>query len=660
MPPVDHISPGPDTLRILLTTDNHVGYLDSDPIRGNDSWITFEEITRLAKTHDVDMIVQGGDLFHVSRPSKKALFHVIQALRANCLGDRPCELELLSDPAAALRTGETVNYEDPNLNVAIPMFAISGNHDDATGEGLLSPLDVMAATGLVNYFGQVPLQDKLIISPLVFQKGSTKFALYGINNLRDERLQRIMRNGNVTFQKPANSQDFFHLLCIHQNHHRRSMTSYVPEEFLPLFLNFVFWGHEHECIPFPQFNPTTGFDTLQAGSSIATSLSDGETAKKHVFILDIKGTDYALTPIPLLTVRSFVMEDVSLKEQNFIEGPASKGDIAEFLYEKVNDLLKEAQDLKKAAGGNDETMLPLVRLRVDQTGDYEVENSRRFSNRFVGKIANVNDIVHYYTKKVFEKQERKSTAHPVDSKAGADIVQKITIQQLLKENLGDSNLHLVPEDGMFDVTKKFIEQDDKQVIQDFVKHTLEKATNSLYNINLNEDELQMGGSDNAKKSFKELLTKLRYDYKKSNNNNMDIDLNNAEPSKSNVSTQLPKQRQIKAKQETQVKKGLQRRKEKSQVVVDSEEDDESDLVVESDFDDEIIESEDGSEVEEYATAVSKPARSKATTQKKEKMTKASEKKTSRVLKPTAKKPAKAKKLTNSNHNQMLDDLLSLG
>ena len=26
-----------------------------------------------------------------------------------------------------------INYEDPNINVAIPFFGISGNHDDATG-----------------------------------------------------------------------------------------------------------------------------------------------------------------------------------------------------------------------------------------------------------------------------------------------------------------------------------------------------------------------------------------------------------------------------------------------------------------------------------------------------------------------------------------------
>lgn len=502
-----------------------MGYLDSDPVRGNDSWITFQEITELAKAHDVDMIVQGGDLFHVSRPSKKALYHVIHSLRLNSLGDRPCELELLNDPADALKNESRVNYEDPNLNVAIPMFAISGNHDDATGEGLLSPLDVMSATGLVNYFGQVPEQDRLQVTPLVMQKGSTKLALYGINNVRDERLQRIMRSGNVTFKTPPNSSDFFNLLCIHQNHHRHSMTSYVPEDFLPLFLNFVFWGHEHECIPFPQYNPTTGFDTLQAGSSVATSLSEGESAKKYVFILDIKGTQYALTPVPLETVRPFVMENVSLREENFIEGAASKADIVAFLLEKVNALITEAKTKYQAAGGTDENVLPLVRLRVDRTGDYEVENARRFSNRFVGKIANVNDIIHYVTKKSPEKYVTAAAVKP-DLPQEDGIIQKISMQQLLKEHLGDCCLHLVPEDGMLDVTRKFIEQDDKQVFQDFVKQTIDGATQTLLGVDINDEDIRLGDEETTKKSFKELLTKLKYDSKRKAGTKLGIESTN--------------------------------------------------------------------------------------------------------------------------------------
>lgn len=42
-----------DTFRILLATDNHIGYLERDPIRGRDSIDTFEEILKLAVKKDV-------------------------------------------------------------------------------------------------------------------------------------------------------------------------------------------------------------------------------------------------------------------------------------------------------------------------------------------------------------------------------------------------------------------------------------------------------------------------------------------------------------------------------------------------------------------------------------------------------------------------------
>ena len=38
---------------IMLATDNHIGYMERDPIRGQDSINTFKEILQLAVKHDV-------------------------------------------------------------------------------------------------------------------------------------------------------------------------------------------------------------------------------------------------------------------------------------------------------------------------------------------------------------------------------------------------------------------------------------------------------------------------------------------------------------------------------------------------------------------------------------------------------------------------------
>ncbi len=49
----------------------------------------------------------------------------------------------------------TVNTEDPNISVGLPVFTIHGNHDDPTGADNLSAVDILSSCGLVNYFGKV-------------------------------------------------------------------------------------------------------------------------------------------------------------------------------------------------------------------------------------------------------------------------------------------------------------------------------------------------------------------------------------------------------------------------------------------------------------------------------------------------------------------------
>ena len=59
---LDHLydshSDADDTIKILLATDNHIGYLERDPVRGQDSINTFREILQLAVKHDVRISVK--------------------------------------------------------------------------------------------------------------------------------------------------------------------------------------------------------------------------------------------------------------------------------------------------------------------------------------------------------------------------------------------------------------------------------------------------------------------------------------------------------------------------------------------------------------------------------------------------------------------------
>lgn len=53
-----------DVLRVLVSTDNHLGYCERDPVRGLDSFAAFEECLYIARKHKVS--ATGGCLFHSS------------------------------------------------------------------------------------------------------------------------------------------------------------------------------------------------------------------------------------------------------------------------------------------------------------------------------------------------------------------------------------------------------------------------------------------------------------------------------------------------------------------------------------------------------------------------------------------------------------------
>jgi len=50
---VCYFSDDEDTFKILIATDIHLGYLEKDAIRGNDTFVTFDEIMKQAVQNEV-------------------------------------------------------------------------------------------------------------------------------------------------------------------------------------------------------------------------------------------------------------------------------------------------------------------------------------------------------------------------------------------------------------------------------------------------------------------------------------------------------------------------------------------------------------------------------------------------------------------------------
>ncbi|KAF1989280.1 DNA repair exonuclease [Aulographum hederae CBS 113979] len=487
-----------DTITILIATDNHVGYNERDPIRGNDSWQSFHEVMCLAKARDVDMVLLAGDLFHENKPSRKSMYQVMRSLRMNCYGDRPCELEMLGDGSEAFGGPfDHVNYEDADINVAIPVFSIHGNHDDPSGEGHLAALDLLQISGLLNYYGRTPESDNIVIKPVLLQKGQTKLALYGMSNVRDERLFRTFRDGKVRFFQPnTQKDDWFNLMSVHQNHHAYTETGYLPENFLPSFLDLVVWGHEHECLIEPRRNPETSFHVMQPGSSVATSLMPTEAVPKHVSIVSVTGKSFKSEPIRLKSVRPFIMREIVLAEEralkNIWKKDNNRAEITRYLMAIVDEMIKEAAQQWQEAHEDDEEPedeedrtppLPLIRLRVEYTapegGKFDCENPQRFSNRFVGKVANVNDVIQFHRRKTTNRTGKAATDLPEESIMAEMTIDKVGVDRLVKEFLTAQSLTILPQNSFGDAVSQFVDKDDKHAMEMFVNESLSNQIQHL-------------------------------------------------------------------------------------------------------------------------------------------------------------------------------------
>ncbi|KAI0088300.1 Metallo-dependent phosphatase-like protein [Irpex rosettiformis] len=514
-----------DTFRIMVATDNHIGYLERDPVRGQDSINTFREILQLAVKYDVDLVLLAGDLFHENRPSRDTIYQVMALLREYCLNDRPVQIELLSDPDEGKAAGYSfpaINYEDPNLNVGMPVFSIHGNHDDPQGagpEGALCALDMLSVSGLINYMGKIdlphtmntdgPAQEGIAIKPVLLRKGSSRLALYGVGNVKDARMHFELRSNRVKMYMPKDKKDWFNILLLHQNRVPHGPQQSVPEGMFDDSIDFVIWGHEHDCRVDPEEVAGKQYRICQPGSSVATSLADGEAIEKKVALMEVHGKEYRLTPIPLRTVRPFVMGEVILSNAAEDEGfdLNDRMAISKYLRAKVNELIDEANqqwdERNERAKQDGETelprMLPLVRLKVDTTGVTETSNPVRFGQEFQGRIANPRDVLIFHRAKRAARSDKVIVEKPELSIDDPDLsnsekLSKVRVHTLVHEYLSAQELQLLGELGMSDAIELFVDKDDLHAISRHVSSSLRKLMGNVQtngkDIDIEEDDLE--------------------------------------------------------------------------------------------------------------------------------------------------------------------------
>jgi double-strand break repair protein MRE11 len=259
---------------------------------------------------------------------------------------------------------------------------------------------------------------------------------------------------------------------------------------LTAFFLFLSCQYCSECL-IEFFESVVGtFRITQPGSSVATSLVAGEAVCKKVGILDIQGKNFRLHPVPLTQVRSFVTTEVSLKEHRDeldADDPKIDERVSQILEEEVrlmvlqgHEKMQQVKEDAKAAGsnaGDEDCPLKyklakpdqvLVRIRVEHSG-FTSLNNQRFGAKFVGEVANPDDVLLFHRKKeasTHAKATKKRTS--LQKPIAPEELERTNMEDLVKELLGapEQKLRLLYEPTLSLAMEEFVDKSLAQSIPD--------------------------------------------------------------------------------------------------------------------------------------------------------------------------------------------------
>lgn len=260
---------------------------------------------------------------------------------------------------------------------------------------------------------------------------------------------------------------------------------------------------------------------MQPGSSVATSLVPGEAVTKQVAILSITGREFKSEPIALKTVRPFVMKEIVLSEDKTAKKLARKEnnrtEVTRLLMTYVEDLIEQAKEqwleTHQDDIGDDEEPdipLPLIRLRVETStpegGSFDCENPQRFSNRFVGKVANVNDVVQFHRKKKATTSRKADDLASETAMSHLSSLDTVKVEQLVRELLTAQSLTILPQNLFGDAVSQFVDKDDRHAMEMFVNESLDSQVKHLMSL---ERDADLEDEDEVHQSLRNAMDKYR-------------------------------------------------------------------------------------------------------------------------------------------------------
>lgn len=205
---------------------------------------------------------------------------------------------------------------------------------------------------------------------------------------------------------------------------------------------------------------------------------------RHVGLLRVKGRKMNMQKLPLRTVRQFFMEDVVLANHPSLfnpDNPKVTQAIQSFCLEKIEEMLDSAE--RERLGNPQQPEKPLIRLRVDYSGGFEPFNVLRFSQKFVDRVANPKDVIHFFR----HREQKGKTGEEINfgkliikpASEGTTLRVEDLVKQYFQTAEKNVQLSLLTERGMGEAVQEFVDKEEKDAIEELVKYQLEKTQRFL-------------------------------------------------------------------------------------------------------------------------------------------------------------------------------------
>lgn len=247
----------------------------------------------------------------------------------------------------------------------------------------------------------------------------------------------------------------------------------------------------------------------------------GEAVPKHVALVSVTGKEFKSESIRLKSIRPFVMREIVLQEDSHMKRVAMKDEnrpeITRYLIEIVEELIKEAHDSwrevqEEEVTDDAELPLPLIRLRVEYTapegGKFDCENPQRFSNRFVEKVANVNDVIQFYRKKGAPTRKSKVEPDMPEESVMAQLsLDTVKVEKLVREFLTAQSLTILPQNSFGDAVSQYVDKDDKHAMELFVNESLADQVKHLKTLDGDDEDEIATAMEEYKAKLEDMFAK---------------------------------------------------------------------------------------------------------------------------------------------------------